>query len=431
MNKIVNFIDLHNGEEDKNKVLDNVKSNISFRGSNLWILACAIVVASVGLNVNSTAVIIGAMLISPLMGPIIGAGFGLGIYDFNLLKKSLKNLFIATIVSLLVSTIYFFLSPFKDVQSELLSRTSPNIYDIFIAFFGGLVGVIATTRVEKGNPIPGVAIATALMPPLCTAGYGLAMGNLKFFFGAMYLYTINCVFICIATFIIVKFLKYPITKQTNLKRGKQVEYAITFLTIVLIVPSIYFAFQLFEEKKYKQKVELFLKLEFIEKGYTILYKKTQFISNPKKIDIAFLRKKLDSDEIKSLNEKLKAYDLKNTVLNIIQDTTDLKQDILNEISFNNKTMSEKDLIIVKLQSQIRALKFDNKAILSETKILFPVIENIAIANHVFDENKGIKKVVTVILYESKNDLNATEKQKLKLWIKNKFKTDAAEIYKRE
>ena len=229
----------------------------------------------------------------------------------------------------------------------------------------------------------------------------------------------------------MKFLKYPITKQTNLKRGKQVEYAITFLTIVLIVPSIYFAFQLFEEKKYKQKVELFLKLEFIEKGYTILYKKTQFISNPKKIDIAFLRKKLDSDEIKSLNEKLKAYDLKNTVLNIIQDTTDLKQDILNEISFNNKTMSEKDLIIVKLQSQIRALKFDNKAILSETKILFPEIENIAIANHVFDENKGIKKVVTVILYESKNDLNATEKQKLKLWIKNKFKTDAAEIYKRE
>jgi uncharacterized hydrophobic protein (TIGR00271 family) len=431
MNKVVNFIDLHSGEEDKKKVLDNVKSNISFRGSNLWILACAIVVASVGLNVNSTAVIIGAMLISPLMGPIVGAGFGLGIYDFNLLKRSLKNLLIATVVSLVVSTVYFYLSPFKDTQSELLARTSPNIYDIFIAFFGGLVGVIAITRVEKGNPIPGVAIATALMPPLCTAGYGLALGNFKFFFGAMYLYTINCVFICIATFIIVKYLKYPIVKQTNAKTEKKVKYMISFLTLALIVPSIFFAYQLFQEKKYKQKVEQFLKVEFIDKGFTVLYKKTQFTSSPKKIDIAFLRKRLDKDEIKELNEKLKTYELNNTVLNIIQDTTDLKQDILNEITFNNKTMSEKDLIIAKLQSQITSLKFDNNAILNETKILFPDIENIAIANHVFNEKMATKKVITVVLYESKKDINTAEKQKLIAWLKNKFKTDGVEIYKRQ
>ncbi|MBP7470388.1 MAG: DUF389 domain-containing protein, partial [Flavobacterium sp.] len=189
--KITHFVNLHQGEEDKNKVLENVLSNISFRGSNLWILACAIIIASVGLNVNSTAVIIGAMLISPLMGPILGAGFSLGIYDFELFKKSLKNLAIATVVSLLTSTFYFYVSPFKETQSELLARTSPNIYDVLIAFFGGLVGVIAITRVEKGNPIPGVAIATALMPPLCTAGYGLAIGNYKYFFGALFLYTIN------------------------------------------------------------------------------------------------------------------------------------------------------------------------------------------------------------------------------------------------
>lgn len=431
MNKVVNFIDLHSGEEDKKKVLDNVKSNITFRGSSLWILACAIVVASVGLNVNSTAVIIGAMLISPLMGPIVGAGFGLGIYDFNLLKRSLKNLLVATVVSLVVSTIYFFLSPFKDIQSELLARTSPNIYDIFIAFFGGLVGVIAITRVEKGNPIPGVAIATALMPPLCTAGYGLALGNFKFFFGAMYLYTINCVFICIATFIIVKYLKYPIVKQTNLKTEKKVKYMISFLTLVLIVPSVFFAYQLFEEKKYKQKVEQFLKLEFTDKGFTVLYKKTQFLSNPKKIDVAFLSKRLDKDEIKGLNAKLKTYELNNTVLNIIQDTTDLKQDILNEITFNNKTMSEKDLIIAKLQSQIISLKFDNNAILDEIRILFPEIENIAIANHVFNENKATKKVITVVLYQSKKDISAVEKQKLTSWLKNKFKTDVVEMYKRQ
>ena len=148
MNK---FFDLHKGEEDKNAVLENVRNNISFSGSNLWILMAAVFIASIGLNVNSTAVIIGAMLISPLMGPIVGAGFALGVFDFQLLRRSLKNLLIATIASLLVSSIYFLLSPFKEAQSELLARTSPNIYDVLIAFFGGLVGVIAITRVEKGN----------------------------------------------------------------------------------------------------------------------------------------------------------------------------------------------------------------------------------------------------------------------------------------
>lgn len=181
MRKITDLLNLRDGEDDRTKTLEAVKNNITFKGANLWILACAIIVASVGLNVNSTAVIIGAMLISPLMGPIVGAGFALGIYDFSLLKRSLKNLLTATVVSLVVSTLYFYLSPFKDVQSELLARTSPNIYDILIAFFGGVVGVIAVTRSEKGNPIPGVAIATALMPPLCTAGYGIATAQWTFF----------------------------------------------------------------------------------------------------------------------------------------------------------------------------------------------------------------------------------------------------------
>src|SRR3970040_2291864 len=307
MNRFFDYINLSKGEEDKNLVLDNVKSNISFRGSNLWILACAIVGASVGLNVNSTAVIIGAMLISPLMGPIIGAGFGLGLYDFTLLKKSLKSLLIATVVGLFVSTLYFYVSPFKEAQPELLSRTSPNIYDILIAFFGGLVGAIAMTRVEKGNPIPGVAIATALMPPLCTAGYGLATANFAFFGGAMYSYTINCVFICIATFVIVKYLKYPIAKQVDLKHQKQVKQAITLLLLVMIVPSIYFAYELLGEKEYKQRTEEFIKNEFPQKEFTLIYKKINYSSIPKKIELAFLSKRFDSLEIKNLNEKMKNY----------------------------------------------------------------------------------------------------------------------------
>lgn len=184
MNYLKSLFSLHKGEEDKSKVREDVINNISFRGANLWILACAILIASIGLNVNSTAVIIGAMLISPLMGPIVGSGFALATYDFNLLKRSDKNLLIATVVGLIVSALYFYLSPFKEVQSEILARTSPNIYDVLIAFIGGLVGAISITRVEKGNPIPGVAIATALMPPLCTAGFGLATFNLKFMGGS-------------------------------------------------------------------------------------------------------------------------------------------------------------------------------------------------------------------------------------------------------
>lgn len=426
MNKFLEFINLGKGEDDKNKVLENVKSNISFRGSNLWILACAIVVASVGLNVNSTAVIIGAMLISPLMGPIVGAGFGLGMFDFGLLKKSLKNLLIATVVSLTVSTIYFFLSPFKEAQSELLSRTSPNIYDILIAFFGGLVGVIAITRVEKGNPIPGVAIATALMPPLCTAGYGLAIGNFKFFFGALYLYTINCVFICIATFFIVNYLNYPRIKSINKIHQKRVTYGMTFLIVIVMLPSIYFAYILFQERKYDEKVNNYLENEFTNKGCTILYKKTRYNSNPHKLELAFLTKKFNNSEIDSLNKRLNIYGILNTRLYIRQDTTDLKKDILNEIGIEKTVVDKKEALIVDLKKKIEQNQYDNKGLLSEIQILFPGIENISIANHIFIESDKAKNIV-ILIYRSKKEVANSDK--LALWLEKRLGKEEVEVYK--
>lgn len=426
LNKIINFVNLQKGEEDKKKVLENIVSNVSFRGSNLWILACAIVIASVGLNVNSTAVIIGAMLISPLMAPIVGAGFGLGMYDFQLLKKSIKNLLIATIVGLIVSTIYFYISPFKEVQSEILARTSPNIYDILIAFFGGLVGVIAVTRVEKGNPIPGVAIATALMPPLCTAGYALATGNYVFFGGAMYLYTINCVFICIATFIIVKFLKYPVVKHVDLQRQKQVKNWITVLILIMIIPSIYFAYQLFDEKKYKQKTEEFIENEFPQKNYTLIYKKTNFRSNPKVVELAFLSKKFSSLEIKSLNQKLKKYDLMNTRLLIKQDTFDLKNDILNTINNDKKSEAEKDELIQRLQKKIIENQENNTKIGKEVKILFPEITPVTVSQYT---NKN--KIIPVLLYKSDANLSSESKNKLVVWLKQRLEKDTVEVYKQQ
>lgn len=424
--KILNFVDLQKGEEDKKKVLENIIGNISFRGSNLWILACAIVIASVGLNVNSTAVIIGAMLISPLMGPIVGAGFGLGMYDFELVKKSIKNLAIATIVSLLVSTFYFYISPFKEVQSELLARTSPNIYDVLIAFFGGLVGVIAVTRVEKGNPIPGVAIATALMPPLCTAGYGLATGNYLFFGGALYLYTINCVFICISTFIIVKFLKYPIAKQIDLKHQKRVKQGITALLLIMVVPSVYFAYRLFDEKRYKQRTEEYIENEFSQKEYTVIYKKTNFRTNPKTIELAFLSKKFSPLEIKSFNKRLKDYDLLNTRLLIKQDTFDLKNDILNTINNHQKTGAEKDELIQKLQKKIIEYQSGNTKISKETGILFPEITPIVISQYTSNA-----KIIPILLYKSKTDLDLESKKKLVIWLKQRLEKDSVEIYRQQ
>jgi uncharacterized hydrophobic protein (TIGR00271 family) len=424
ISKLINFVDLHKGEEDKKKVLENIVGNISFRGSNLWILACAIVIASVGLNVNSTAVIIGAMLISPLMGPIVGAGFGLGMYDFELVKKSIKNLAIATIVSLIVSTLYFYISPFKEVQSELLARTSPNIYDVLIAFFGGLVGVIAVTRVEKGNPIPGVAIATALMPPLCTAGYGLATGNYLFFGGALYLYTINCVFICIATFVIVKFLKYPIAKQVDLKHQKQVKQGITILLLIMIIPSVYFAYRLFDEKKYIQRTEEFIENEFPQKKYTLIYKKTDYNTNPKIIQLAFLSKKFSSAEIKSFNQKLKEYDLINTQLLIKQDTFDLKNDILNTINSHKKSGADKDELINNLQKTISNYQANNIKVSNEVTILFPEIKPIAITQYA-----SKNKTIPVLLYKSKTELKLDSKIKLMNWLKQRLEKDSVEVYR--
>ena len=420
--KIFEFLNLHNGEDERNKVLENVKSNISFRGANLWVLACAIVIASVGLNVNSTAVIIGAMLISPLMGPIVGAGFALAIYDFNLLKKSAKNLLIATLVSLIVAAVYFYISPFKQTQSELLSRTSPTIYDVLIAFFGGLVGVIAITRVEKGNPIPGVAIATALMPPLCTAGHGIAIGNFQYFFGAFYLYTINCFFICIATFLIIKYLKYAPSKLVSTKNQKQIKWGITLLIIIMIVPASYLAYKLVQEQHYSQKVDKFIVDVFDKNGDVLIYKKTNVKSNPRRIELAFLTTRYTDQEIKLLNEELMKYGIKNTQLIIKQDVSDLKSEKLNELGSNDKDASDKDIIINKLKLELDQYRFAKRDLIKETTILFPEFKNISIgkqeAIRSADSLKNSIYVIYLVAEKQKPDTS-----RLHGWLRQKLNTN--------
>ncbi|QBR13271.1 MULTISPECIES: DUF389 domain-containing protein [unclassified Sphingobacterium] len=427
MIKILRTFNLHFGEESREKVMEDVKANISFKGANLWVLACAIVIASVGLNVNSTAVIIGAMLISPLMGPIVGAGFSLGTYDFDLLKKSAKNLGVATLVSLFVSFLYFLLSPFKEAQSELLARTAPNIYDVLIAFFGGLVGGIAITRKEKGNPIPGVAIATALMPPLCTAGYGLAIGNLAYFSGAIYLYTINCFFICISTFLIVKLLKYPKVKFVDQAREKRITRIISVLLVIMLVPSFYLAYSLLQERKFAQNVSQFIEKEFTSKGHTIIFERTQFNSRVKKIELALLSKRFNAAELKDLNDRLENYNLTNTELLIRQDSTDLKRDILAEISKQSQHVSEKDITIQNLRNELSTYTFNDKELIQEITTLFPEISPFSIGKQLVFINPDSSYAEVVLLHSSKKNVADAELKRLSDWLKIKLKNQQIKI----
>jgi uncharacterized hydrophobic protein (TIGR00271 family) len=417
---------LREDEEDKELTLQRVRNNISFSGPNFWILACAILIASVGLNVNSTAVIIGAMLISPLMGPIVASGFALGTYDFDLLKKALKNLLIATIASLLVSAVYFYLSPFKDVHSELLARTSPNIFDIFIAFFGGLVGVIAVTRVEKGNPIPGVAIATALMPPLCTAGYGLATGQFAFFFGAFFLYCINCVFICIATYAIVKYLKYPAHQHVNERQRKQIRLGITVLIVIMLVPSIYFAYVLYKRQHYMQSVTNFINQEFVENGSTVVYKKTNLKSTPRTLELAFLAKRFTPEEVRRLNVKLPLYGVYETVLVIKQDSVDniqlLRNSILNEIKTREQTPDVNESRVKLLEAELARNRYDNAQLLQESRALFPEVQSLSISNHEFIVHDS-SRAVPVLVYTSGRMLEKADQVRLQQWMQHRLKID--------
>jgi uncharacterized hydrophobic protein (TIGR00271 family) len=251
-------------KEDKaedSQIDEGLRAGVELKGTNLWVLMFAILIASVGLNVNSTAVVIGAMLISPLMGPIMGVGYGVGIYDSQLIKKSFRNLGIATLISLLVSTLYFLLTPLSNAQSELLARTTPSIWDVLIAFFGGLAGIIGATRSKNTNIIAGVAIATALMPPLCTAGYGLANGNWHYFFGAFYLYSINCVFIAFSSILIIWFLKIKHKQFVDDATELKVKRVLTTVVLLTLLPSVYLAVKLVKDEVFVSVANTFINNE--------------------------------------------------------------------------------------------------------------------------------------------------------------------------
>lgn len=282
------YLDLRKDKDNELETVDSIRKGVEFKGANLWILIFAIFMASLGLNVNSTAVIIGAMLISPLMGPIMGVGLSVGLNDFELMKRSLKSFLITTLFSVTTATIFFLVSPVAEGQSELLARTSPTIYDVFIALMGGLAGVVALSTKEKGNVIPGVAIATALMPPLCTAGFGLASGNLYYFFGAFYLYFINTVFISLATYVVVRLLKYPKKVFLNKQREKIVTRYVGVIVFFTIVPSLFLSYNLIRASYFNDRVRTFVADELSFPNTQILSKTVTDTSDKKEVKVVLI-----------------------------------------------------------------------------------------------------------------------------------------------
>lgn len=248
-------------EVDVKQTIKVIKANIEFKGASIWVLICSIVVACIGLNSNSTAVIIGAMLISPLMGPIRGMGLAIATNDFKTLISSLINFGVMVGVSFLAAWLYFLITPIKTATIELESRVHPQALDVLIGFFGGLAGIIASATGDRSTVVPGVAIATALMPPICTAGYGLALGEFAFFFGALYLFLLNTVFICLSTYLTLRYLNFPLMEFVNPRTEKKVKLYSSIVLLAIVVPSIWFFIKLVKENQFEESVNAFVRDE--------------------------------------------------------------------------------------------------------------------------------------------------------------------------
>lgn len=318
------LFDLSEDKDNSSDVIAAIERSVEFRGTNLWILIFAILVCSLGLNVNSTAVIIGAMLISPLLGPIMGLGLGVAIYDFELVKRAFRNFGVAVGISIIASAFYFLISPLSEAQSELLARTTPNIYDVFVALFGGLAGIVAFTRKDKNSTvIPGVAIATALMPPLCTAGYGLATFQFNYFFGALYLFFINSVFISLSAFLILRFLKFPLKTFVDPTREKRVRQYIIILVTITVVPSMYLGFGIIQRSYFESNANAFINTEMDFPNAQIVARDVTYDRNNALIKVTYVGEFVEDRMVKHAESKLSDYKLSNTKLLVRQG---LKQD---------------------------------------------------------------------------------------------------------
>lgn len=422
-------------KENEEETIRQISGGVNFRGSNLWVLIFAIFIASLGLNTNSTAVIIGAMLISPLMGPIIGMGLAIGINDLELLKSSLKNYMVATVISVLTATIYFVITPLTEAQSELLARTSPTLYDVLIALCGGAAGILALSTKGKGNVIPGVAIATALMPPLCTAGYGLAVGNLYYFFGAFYLFFINTVFICLATYIGVRMLKFTPKTFLDQTRMKKVQRYIITLVVLTMLPATYMTVNIIKRSIYDNNAVKFVKNELTFSGTQIISQTLNEKDNT--LNIVAVGKQISDSNITRASQRLAQYNLERYTLNVIQGSQ--SDSLLKKFSTGSTISAEANRQkLLEQSAQINTLETQlsqyttyedlSKDISREVSTLFPGITKICIAN--VNEARTDTAIYTryvLSMIECNKKMNATDTDKLHKWLKTRTKADSIRV----
>lgn len=422
------IFDVRQEKEDEQETIDSIKKGVEFKGTNLWVLIFATFIASLGLNTNSTAVIIGAMLISPLMGPIMGFGLGLGISDFELIKRSFRNFAIATVFSVITSSIYFLISPISEAQSELLARTQPTLYDVLIAFFGGLAGIVASSTKSKGNVIPGVAIATALMPPLCTAGFGLATGNLYYFFGAFYLFFINSVFISLATYLVVRVLKYPKKVFLDKDHEKRVTRYVGIIVIFTIVPSLFLSYRLVKTTYFNQQVLNYVNTELAFLNTQILSKTITNTSDKKEIKVVLIGDNVSDSTIESARNRLPNYGLKDVSLVVQQgfseqetDINKLKSLLMQDLYKNSEqVLRTQAMQIDSLQRELKSYHDDRllaEQIKPEVKVLFPFVREISCTHTcLIPVDSDTQKPIMLIYVKSSEKISAENKRKLTEWL---------------
>lgn len=438
---IKELIDL-NSDADPHTTIDTISKSVEFRGVNVWILVFAIVVASIGLNMNSTAVIIGAMLISPLMNPIMGLGLGVGISDNDLIRKSLKNLLIMVVVSLIASTTYFLLTPLSDAQSELLARTKPTIFDVLIALFGGLAGIVASSRKqEKVTVVSGVAIATALMPPLCTAGYGLGTGQFVYFFGAFYLFFINSFFIALATFIMTRYLKFPQKVYLDRAKEKRVRQAILFFSILVIIPSFFIGLSVIRETsfnnqaiKYVSAIEHSAMFDDVQ----ILNVKRSFTSKEQTITLSLIGTPLTEDQIELLQKRLPEFGLEQTKL-IIRHAGGGSLDIDTQATMlqhflerKEEQLANRDSTISQLREQLASFetqaKITPEQLAREVQVLYPHVLSFSVAeSEEINLKTQQKQTIPVVNSTWSVTPTALEQQQFSDWMKARLNTNTIKI----
>jgi len=432
----VNYFSLNGQLVSQEQAEKNIREGVSFRGTNILILILAILIASLGLNTNSTAVIIGAMLISPLMGPIIGIGLGVGIHDFDLIKRGGRNLLMAAMFAVMASTLFFLISPVNEQHSELLARSSPSIYDVFIGFVGGGAGIIALGSTNKGNVIPGVAIATALMPPLCTAGYGLATWQLNYFFGATYLFIINSIYIAFATFIGVKLMKYKglTVDDGRTRRVRRIVYTLAVLTML---PSIYLTYNMLRDSRFTMNVDKFIQKECEFPDTQVLSRKAYIEHGKKHLVITLIGRPLPADSLHlALAARLQYYGLAGTDLSIIQgggyDSDKEKPVGISDIyALTQATIARQQGVIDSLQMVLNAERtstVDAPEISPEVKVLFPNIKDIAVATTVFaTPGEQCVDTANVALIRIHGRFDSSERLRLAQYLETRLKLGKVEV----